>query len=212
MQKTLFSILVLLVCISHPSKATSFIYNVTDYGVKANSGRSETASLQKIIDLCSTNGGGTVCIPTGTYISGTLFLKNNVMLFLNRGAVLRGSSDLNEYPELRTHRKGLIHAENVHNTGICGSGVIDANGNDTVFHGGAKSPDRIYAANFEGCSQIDIRNVSLINASYWTLRISDCDHVQIRGITIRSTSYFNNDGIDLDGRKYYRIRLYNRLY
>lgn len=55
------------------------------------------------------------------------------MLFLNRGAVLRGSSDLNEYPELRTHRKGLIHAENVHNTGICGSGVIDANGNDTVF-------------------------------------------------------------------------------
>ena len=56
MQKTLFSILVLLVCISHPSKATSFIYNVTDYGVKANSGRSETASLQKIIDLCSTNG------------------------------------------------------------------------------------------------------------------------------------------------------------
>ena len=35
MQKTLFSILVLLVCISHPSKATSFIYNVTDYGVKA---------------------------------------------------------------------------------------------------------------------------------------------------------------------------------
>lgn len=48
----------------------------------------------------------------GTYISGTLFLKNNVMLFLDRGAVLRGSSDLNEYPELRTHRKGLIHAEN----------------------------------------------------------------------------------------------------
>lgn len=32
------------------------------------------------------------------------------------------------------------------------------------------------------------------------MRISDCDHVQIRGITIRSTSYFNNDGIDLDGR------------
>lgn len=49
MQKTLFSILVLLVCISHPSKATSFIYNVTDYGVKANSGRSETASLQKLL-------------------------------------------------------------------------------------------------------------------------------------------------------------------
>ncbi len=101
-----------------------------------------------------TNGGG-----TGMYTYRYLYQwniiseKNNVMLFLNRGAVLRGSSDLNEYPELRTHRKGLIHAENVHNTGICGSGVIDANGNDTVFHGGAKSPDRIYAANFEGCSQ-----------------------------------------------------------
>ena len=200
MRKTLILILIQLSGIGYWLQATNLFYNVTELGVEKNTGLSQTAGIQKIIDLCSEDGGGTVCFPSGVYVSGTLFLKDNVMLCLERGAVIRGSSDLSEYPGLRVHRKGLIHAENVCRTGICGSGTIDANGNDTIFHRGAKSPDRIYAANFEGCSEVNIQNVSLLNASYWTLRISDCDQVQIKGITIRSTSYFNNDGIDLDGR------------
>lgn len=200
MQKTLILLLVQLLCIGHSLSATDLFYNVTAHGVERNSGNTETVALQKVIDLCNANGGGTVYIPSGTYCSGTLFLKDNVMLYLDRGAVLKGSSDLRDYPELSTHRKGLIHAENIHRTGICGFGIIDANGNDPVFHQGSKSPNRIYAANFERCSEINISGVSLLNASYWTLRISDCEQVQITGIAIHSTSYFNNDGIDLDGR------------
>lgn len=200
MRKIIIFILVQVFCISYSVGASTLLYNVTEYGVKGNSGKTETSGLQAVIDLCHENGGGTVYMPSGVYISGTLFLKDNVMLYLDRGAKLKASSDLRAYPELRIHRKGLIHAENAHRVGIMGSGIIDANGNDPVFHQGANSPDRIYAANFEGCSEVNIRDVSFINASYWTLRISDCEHIQITGITIRSTSYFNNDGIDLDGR------------
>lgn len=192
----------ILVVLVFPTAAFCVVdtYNITEYGAKADASTLNTIPIQKAIDLCHAKGGGTVYIPSGVYISGTLFLKDNVILFLDRGAVLKGSSDLKDYPELETHRKGLIHAENVHRTGICGTGTIDANGNDPVFHQGPNSPNRIYAANFEKCTEVDIQNVSLLDSSYWTLRISDCEHVKIHGITIKSTGYFNNDGIDLDGR------------
>lgn len=175
-------------------------YVVTDYGAASDAVKVQTAVLQDVIDLCSRNGGGTVHIPSGTFVSGTLFLRDNVMLYLDHGAVLKGSADLSDYPGLAEHRKGLIHAECVNNVGICGTGTVDANGNEPVFHSGPKSEYRIYAANFEHCTEIVVKDVSLKNASYWTLRFDDCEHVQVRGVKIHSTSYFNNDGIDIDGR------------
>lgn len=193
----------LTVCIAILSACFSLCakdYIVTEFGACPDSPNVQTAILQKVIDKCHDSGGGTVHFPCGTYISGTLFMRDNVILELGHGAVLKGSGKLEDYPELQYHRKGLIHAENVQNSGICGTGTIDANGNNTIFHQGPKSPLRIYAANFEHCTGITISGVSLINASYWTLRLDDCEQAIITGIKIHSTCYFNNDGIDIDGR------------
>lgn len=173
---------------------------VTDFGVKPDSPEIQTELLQKAIDFCHNTGGGSVYFPCGTYISGTLFLKDNVILELGHGSAIKGSTSLEDYPELEQHRKGLIQAENISNTGIRGTGTIDANGSDPVFHQGPKSPYRIYAANFEHCSDIVITGIRLVNASYWTLRLDDCERARISNIEIHSTSYFNNDGIDIDGR------------
>jgi polygalacturonase len=191
-------VLVVLLCLASFAKAADK-YVVTTYGAIGDGVTNNTKIIQQIIDLCNRNGGGTVYFPSGTFLSGTLFLKDRVFLELDPFAVIKGSSELKDYPDLEKNRKGLIHAVGIQNSGIIGFGTIDANGNDPVFHQGSKSPYRVYAANFENCKDIRIQNVSLINASYWTLRISGCDEVQILGIKIKSTSYFNNDGIDLDG-------------
>ena len=45
-----------------------------------------TSVIQKAIDLCGRSGGGTVYFPSGSYVSGTLFLKSNVTLELSSGA------------------------------------------------------------------------------------------------------------------------------
>ena len=59
--------------------------------VSAGDAASATAALQKEIDKASLSGGGTVRIGAGTHVIGSLYLKSNVTLFLEEGAVLKGS-------------------------------------------------------------------------------------------------------------------------
>ncbi len=53
-----------------------------------------TAAIQKAIDALATNGGGTVVIPKGEFLSGAIFLKPGVNLHLDKGAVLKGSTNI----------------------------------------------------------------------------------------------------------------------
>ena len=59
----------------------------------------ECAKIQEYIDECSKNGGGRVVLEAGTYVSGTLCLKDGVTLFLEKGALLLGSSEIEDYPD-----------------------------------------------------------------------------------------------------------------
>ena len=68
----------------------SFIYNVLDYGAVADTSVLSTTAIQKAIDECAKNGGGTVCVPSGDYLTASLLLKNNVNLRLEGGATLYG--------------------------------------------------------------------------------------------------------------------------
>ncbi|MDD6210390.1 MAG: glycosyl hydrolase family 28 protein [Bacteroidales bacterium] len=104
-------------------------YNIVDYGAKNHA--LSTKAIQKAIDECSESGGGTVYVPAGEYISGTLFLKSNVHLYLEHGSTIKGSSDLNDYTiDGKTY--GLMYAMNAHNITISGRGTLDGNG--TFFH------------------------------------------------------------------------------
>jgi polygalacturonase len=86
-----------------------------------------TAELQKLIDACAQRGGGTVVIPPGRHITGTLVRRSNVSLWLDPGAVLEGSRSLADYPVLPGSLRGytdnytdksLIYAENAENVSI----------------------------------------------------------------------------------------------
>ncbi|MFC1454444.1 glycosyl hydrolase family 28-related protein [Verrucomicrobiota bacterium] len=76
----------------------SLFYNIIDYGAVDDGSTVNTKCIQKAIDDCANNGGGTVYFPAGTFISGTLCLKSYVNLHLEAGAILRGSKDLSDYP------------------------------------------------------------------------------------------------------------------
>src|SRR5512136_3174973 len=73
-------------------------FNIRDFGVAGDGSRLDTQAIQKAIDTCAAAGGGTVCFPAGTYLSGTLFMKSRVTLHLDAGAVLLGSKNLKDYP------------------------------------------------------------------------------------------------------------------
>lgn len=71
--------------------------NIIEFGAKTNSSEIQTAAFQNAIDYCYKNGGGEVIVPSGTYIIGDIRLRSNITLHLLKDAVIKGSSDINDY-------------------------------------------------------------------------------------------------------------------
>ena len=60
-------------------------YRITDYGAVADGTTNNRAAIQAAVDACTVAGGGRVIVPTGQFLSGTIVLKSNVTLYLERG-------------------------------------------------------------------------------------------------------------------------------
>jgi polygalacturonase len=108
--------------------------NITDCGAVADNRTLNTAAIQRAIDQVAQAGGGTVIVPPGIFLTGTIELRSRVTLQLQPGAVLCGSPNLADY---RTVAWGqhidrtpwhLLSAHNCHDVRICGGGTIDGNG------------------------------------------------------------------------------------
>ena len=68
-------------------------FNVRDFGAKGDGVAKDTAAIQAAVDAAESAGGGTVEIPAGTYLTGSIFLKDNVDFHVGAGATLKGSPD-----------------------------------------------------------------------------------------------------------------------
>jgi Pectate lyase superfamily protein len=78
-------------------------FDVRQLGAKGDGTVKDTQSIQTAIDWASANGG-TVVFPPGAYVSGTLHLRSNVTLRIERGAKLVFSpddADFDAYENLR---------------------------------------------------------------------------------------------------------------
>ncbi len=188
---------------AHPA-LTDTIYNVREFGAIGNGVVLDTDAIQQAIDTCADNGGGTVYLSGGTFLSGTIFLKSNVTLYLESGAVLQGSPELKHYPvtvqEFRSYTdnytdKSLIYAERAENIAIAGRGILDGEG--TAFSGPYKV--RPYMIRIIECTNITVRDVTIRNSPMWVQHYLACDNVNIDGITVHSRRlHVNNDGMDID--------------
>ena len=111
-------------------------YRVTDYNVSTDSTQIQTAQLQRVIDLAEAEGGGTIVLPKGTYLSGALFFKPGTSLEIQDGAVLKGSDNIADYPLMPSRMEGrsiyyhpaLVNAYHVDGFEIKGPGTINGNG------------------------------------------------------------------------------------
>ena len=187
-------------------------YNASMFGVRSNGTTMNTNSIQKGIDYISENGGGRLVFYVGRYLTGTVYLKSNVTIQLEEGAILAGSLNPLDY-EMNNNWTALIFALNQQNIGITGKGVIDGRGFEVannlvdLIHKGVISdplkydrpretirPQNIY---FRGCRNVVIRGILLKDPGSWNQQYDQCTNVVIDGITVDSKSYWNNDGIDI---------------
>ncbi len=195
-----------------PETSKDSYFNVRDFEAAGDGTTMDTLPLQKAIDACAHAGGGTVCIPSGQYLTGTLFLKSHVTLRLENGAVLLGSRNLDDYPvrvpKLRSYtdnytERSLLYGENLESAVIEGHGLIDGRG--AAFKGSYKV--RPYLIRLVSCRNVSVKNITLKDSPMWVQHYLACEDVLIDGITVNSRCNANNDGLDVDGCE--RVRIAN---
>ena len=177
---------------------------VTDFGAVGDSITLNTSAIQSAIDSCALKGGGKVVVPQGIFLTGTLFMKNNVILHIDSGGVLKGSATLAHYPTvtptLRTFtdtyvQRALIYGENLRNIAFEGKGKINGNGLSTVF---LNNNNRVFGFRLFSCTNVRYEGLTLQNSAFWMMHNCNIDTLVIRNITITNHCFGNQDGINID--------------
>ena len=207
-------------------------YNVLQQGVVGDGKTLNTQSLQSAIDALHAKGGGQLYFPAGRYLTGSLQLKSNVTLYLEKEAMLLGSTSPYDYPGFSTEKElkvnndhfdqALIYAEGAENIGITGEGCIDGQGRelaltiDSLHHTGElvdkhyntyrKRPNtRPKLLFMRNCRKVELRKTNFRSGAAWGLSFSLCVDLTIDSLHVENRAYWNNDGIDISDCKDVRI-------
>ncbi len=194
---------------------------VTKFGAVPDGRTNNAKAIQSLIDRLSASGGGKVVIPPGNFLIGTVELKSNVELHLQLGARLVGSPKNNDYKRHRG-RAALILAQGQENIAITGEGEIDGQGQEYMMdlfrrlRSGEEKQDSVWLVKRPGggrslnvyvigCKNIRVTGITLKNSSDWVQDYRECDGLIIDRITVQSTAYWNNDGLDITDSRNVRI-------
>lgn len=202
--------LLLIIALLISSSLSAKTIDVVKEGAKGDGITDNTVIFQQVIDNCSLLGGGTIYVPSGTYLIRPLELKSNIHIHLELGATLLGSNCLADYDHAflypagtMNQTSGLLYARDKINISLTGLGVIDGQGGSTTFQfgndgdGGPKRPKLLYLVE---CKGITVQDLTFRNSAYWVQHYERCGNLQIRGIKIFSHCNYNNDGIDIDAK------------
>ena len=192
--------------------------DVRQYGATGDGLHKDTEAIQLAVDACAARAGGVVRLPPGTYLSGTIHLKDNVCLELVPGATLLGSTDPRDYnaddfcrqnratPGEKASGAHLLAGVGLKNVSLRGGGRIDGNGM-AFFAVDADRPHRLTIPGWRPgqmiflceCDGVRIEGVELFSAPYWTCFLHGCENVFIHGVRIwNDRRTLNGDGIDVD--------------
>ncbi|MGB3008524.1 MAG: glycoside hydrolase family 28 protein [Chitinophagaceae bacterium] len=215
---------------SFPSGKKVFVAN--DYGAVSDTVTVNTKSIQKAIDECAKKGGGIVTFKPGTYVTGSIFIKSNVQLRIDKGVLILGSQKFSDYPEMESRIAGiettwpaaLINLIGVKNAALTGNGVVNARGKFCwdLYWEMRKEYDkkglrwivdydakRVRTVLVQNAENITIKDLIFKNAGFWTIQLLYSKQMTVDGVTIKNNedgSGPSTDGIDIDSSSWTLIQ------
>jgi polygalacturonase len=202
---------------------------ITDFGAVAGGKVLNSAAIQSAIDRAQAAGGGVVEIPRGTFRSGSIFLKPGVELYLDEGAVLLGSNQIEDYPKRITRIEGhfepwrmaLVNAQQMDRVRIGGKGMLNGNGflfwaafwqrrseNPACTNLEVERPRLMF---IDRCHDVRLEGLALKNSGFWNLHLYRCHDVVVDGLSISAPTKGpilgpSTDGMDVDSCQDVTIR------
>ncbi|MBC8085034.1 MAG: right-handed parallel beta-helix repeat-containing protein [Hymenobacter sp.] len=198
-------------------------YSITKYGAVGDGKTLSTVAIQQAIDACNRGGGGQVQVPAGTFLTGTLSLKSNVNLYLESGAVLKGSARLKDYrsytlPVFGLNYYGVLYTEKAENVAVTGQGTIDGNDQAYFEWDKAKTLDTATTrytrqkANYRHVvSGIGDGPVVPKDRPRQMIIFAQCKNVQVRNVSILHSPFWTMHFADCDAVLVSGIRLWTSM-
>lgn len=204
------------------------VYNVSDYGAISDGITMNTIAIQKAIDDCASKGGGIVTFSPGRYLTGSVYLKDNVHFIIPKSVTLLGSTDIKDYPEIDTRIAGiemvwpsaLINVLNSKNVMISGDGVVHAQGKvywdayrimreeyeqkglRWIVDYDCKRPRTLLVSE---SSDVTVKDITIKQAGFWTIQLLYSSFCTVDGVVIQNNIGGHGpstDGIDIDSSSY----------
>jgi polygalacturonase len=183
-------------------QTNSLWMDVKKFGATGNGTTKDTAAIQAAINACP--AGGFVWLHNGTFLSGTIFLTNNMTLYIDPSATLLGSGSASDYPvqnppannsQQSNCDMALVYAEGSTNVTIDGGGTINGNGRNNFTSGvEATRPIAIWSVL---CTNVTIQNINIVDAAMWTVVNMQSDFLTVSNLNINDDGLNGNrDGCD----------------
>ncbi len=200
-------------------------YVISAFGAVGDGATLNTKAIQSVIDRCAAAGGGTIVVPKGVFVTGSIFLKPGVNLQVEAGGVLKGSENAADYPWIDTRIAGLemkwpaalVNADHADGLQLTGTGTIDGSGlpwwqkywaavkaetDHMDPHFKVPRPRLVHIIN---SNHIVVRDLLMKDSGFWNLQVTYCDGVKIEGVRVRAphepVHAPSSDGIDIDSSR-----------
>ena len=203
--RTLFFFSIILLLNSLPAWAA----DVRDFGAKGDGRHIDSPAINAAISQAAREGGGTVVLPAGTYLSYSIRLQSNITLRLEKGAVLKAApvTDSEGYDAAEPNpsryqdfghshwHNSLIWGEQLHDVTIEGEGLID--GSDVLSRGLQRTVGPTVANKalaLRDCQRVTIRGICFLRSGHFSLLLTGVDDLLIEQVTADT----NRDAFDID--------------
>jgi polygalacturonase len=190
--------------------------DITQYGAAGDGKTLNTDAIQKAIDACATGGGGTLVVPKGEFVTGSLFLKRGVNLELMEGGVLKASTNLEDFPvragnrfegHFQDWRAAIVNAEGADHLRVTGPGTIDGNG--PAFWSRNTPKGRPRNLFIRDSSDVVVSGMHFKDSASWNLHLYNCKDVTVENSRFEipaNSKGPSTDGVDIDSSQNVTVR------